>query len=88
MAMSTASIRRYLTFSLRTTFVFFTAFAAWLGVVVHRAREQREAVEAIKALGGVVQFDWQADLKRVSKIKVLISMKGLPRTDRRADRLG
>jgi hypothetical protein len=51
--------RRYLTFSLRTFFVLLTALAVWLGVVVNRAREQREAVKAIKAVGGHVLYDWQ-----------------------------
>src|SRR6185437_14530890 len=36
--------RHYLTFSLRTLFVLTGAIALWLGVVVNRAREQREAV--------------------------------------------
>src|SRR6185437_11305871 len=52
------SPRRYLTFSLRTLFVLTTVFAVWLGVVVNRAREQREAVKAIEALGGTVAYDW------------------------------
>ncbi len=43
--------RRYLTFSLRTFFFVLTAFAVWLGVIAERAREQREAVRAIGALG-------------------------------------
>ena len=51
--------RRYLTFSLRTLFILLTAFAVWLGVAVNRAREQREAVEAIEALGGAVFYDFQ-----------------------------
>lgn len=51
--------RRYLTFSLRTTFVLTTALAVWLGVIVNRACEQREAVKAIEALGGSVAYDWQ-----------------------------
>ena len=51
--------RRYLTFSLRTLFVLLTALAVWLGVVVNRAREQREAVKAIEALGGILFYDWQ-----------------------------
>ena len=51
--------RRYLTFSLRTLFVLTTALAVWLGVVVNRVREQREAVKAIEALGGEVRYDWQ-----------------------------
>jgi hypothetical protein len=63
MAMSTPSNRRrYLTFSLRTLFVLLTAFAVWLGVVVNRVREQREAVAAIHALGGTVSYDWQPRL--------------------------
>jgi hypothetical protein len=51
--------RRYLTFSLRSLFVLTTASAIWLGVIVNRAREQREAVKAIEALGGSVGYDWQ-----------------------------
>ena len=51
--------RRYLTFSLRTFLVLLTVLAAWLGVVVNRAREQREAVKALEALGGSVGYDWQ-----------------------------
>jgi|SRR6185437_11269524 len=59
--------RRYLTFSLRTLFILLTVFAVWLGVVVRRAAEQREAVKAIEALGGYVIYDGQApsgDAKR------------------------
>jgi hypothetical protein len=37
-----------------------TALAVWLGIVVNRVREQREAVKAIEALGGDVYYDWQA----------------------------
>ena len=50
------SRRPYLTVSLRTLFVLTTALAVWLGVVVNRAREQREAVKAIEALGGQVLY--------------------------------
>lgn len=63
------SHRRYLTFNLRTLFVLLTALAVWLGVVVNRAREQREAVEAIEALGGVIFYDWQPKLTTQSKGK-------------------
>jgi hypothetical protein len=49
--------RRWLQFSLRTAFVGLTVFAVWLGVIVNRAREQREAVKAIEALGGWVTYD-------------------------------
>jgi hypothetical protein len=49
--------RRYLTFSLRTAFVLFTALAVWLVVVVNRARQQQEAVDAIVKAGGLVAYD-------------------------------
>ena len=55
--------RHYLTFSLRTLFVFTTALAVWLGVIVNRAHEQREAVKAIEAIRGEVIFDWQARIE-------------------------
>ena len=50
--------RRWFQYSLRSFLVLVTALAVWLGVVVNRAREQREAVKAIEALGGVVLYDW------------------------------
>jgi hypothetical protein len=52
-------LRRHLTFSLRTLFILLTASAVWLGVVVNRARQQREAIKAIEALGGTVVYDWE-----------------------------
>src|SRR3569623_2086670 len=48
--------RRYLTFSLRTLFILLTMFADWTATIVNRAREQREAVKAIEALGGEVLY--------------------------------
>ena len=51
--------RRWFQYSLRSFLILLTALAVWLGVVVNRAREQREAVEAIEALGGYVIYDWQ-----------------------------
>ena len=51
--------RRWFQYSLRSFLVLLTAVAVWLGVVVNRAREQREAVKAIEALGGYVIYDWQ-----------------------------
>lgn len=50
--------RRWFQYSLRSFLVVVTALAVWLGVVVNRAREQREAVKAIEALGGSVMYDW------------------------------
>jgi hypothetical protein len=54
--------RRWFQYSLRSFLVPLTAFAVWLGVVVDRAREQREAVKAINELGGLalVTYDWES----------------------------
>lgn len=60
--------RRYLTFSLRTFFVLLTAFAIWLGVVVNRAREQREAVKAIEALDGITIPEARSGLAWLARI--------------------
>ena len=53
------SLRRWLQFSLRSFFVLLTALGVWLGVASQRAREERDAVQAIEALGGTVAYDWQ-----------------------------
>lgn len=50
--------RRYLSFSLRTLFVLTAALAVWFGIVVHRARKQREGVAAIEAAGGQVAYSY------------------------------
>ncbi len=57
-----ATCRRWLQFSLRTFLIVLTVGCLWLGSKVERARKQREAVEAIEAVGGVVQYDWQGDI--------------------------
>jgi hypothetical protein len=49
--------RRWYQYSLRTLFLLMTLFALWLGVNIHRARQQKEAVEAIVKAGGGVQYD-------------------------------
>jgi len=51
--------RRWFQYSLRSFLVVLTALAVWLGVIVNRARDQREAAEAIGALGGSVSYDYQ-----------------------------
>ncbi len=48
-----------LSFSIRTSFVLVTAFAVYLGFAVNNASQQRKAVKAIEALGGVVRYNWQ-----------------------------
>jgi hypothetical protein len=43
-----------------------TALTVWLGVIVDRAREQREAVKAIEALGGEIYYDWQVQVSPIA----------------------
>ena len=51
--------RRWLQFSLRTLFVVVTLLCVWLGIIVIQAREQRLAVEAIRAVGGFAHYTYQ-----------------------------
>ena len=51
--------RRWLQFSLRGFLAVLTIGCLWLGWKVERAREKREAVKAIEAMGGAVHFDWE-----------------------------
>jgi hypothetical protein len=53
------SRRRWFQYSLRSFLILVTGLAVWLGVVAHRARQQREAAKAIEALRGHVVYDWQ-----------------------------
>ena len=53
--------RRWLQYSLRAFFVLVTVFSVWLGVVVHRANEQKKAVEWVREIGGSVWYDYQYD---------------------------
>ncbi|HJT31663.1 MAG TPA: hypothetical protein VJ783_06385 [Pirellulales bacterium] len=57
--MRATEVWRRLQFNLRTFFVLLTALAVWLGAVANRAREQREAANAIQAIGGAVIYQWQ-----------------------------
>ena len=50
--------RRWFQYSLRSFLVVLTALAVWLGIVVNRAREQREALKAIQALQWSVAYDY------------------------------
>ena len=68
--------RRWLQFSLRSFFVLLTVGCLWLGWKVERTsertRQQREAVKAIEALTGRVQYDWQPKM-----VEVTLTAKGL-----------
>jgi hypothetical protein len=64
---------RWYQFSLRTLFVFVTLCAvacSWLAVKMRQAKEQREAVEAIRKLGGIVIYEHQC--------RMTIGPSGLP----------
>ncbi len=53
--------RRWLQFSLRTLMIVVTVFCILLGTVVKRARDQRQAVEAIREAGGLIVYDYERD---------------------------
>ncbi len=59
--------RRWFQYSLRSFLVILTLVAVWLGIAANRAREQREAVKAIEALGAVVIYVWQIELLSSTK---------------------
>lgn len=59
--------RRYCTFSLRMLFLALASLAVWLGVVVHRARMERDAIKAIEDLGGNVIYDCELEYEQSEK---------------------
>jgi Leucine Rich Repeat (LRR) protein len=54
-----ATRRRWLQFSLRTSFVVLTAFAAWLGMFVNAGHRQRQVRLHVERLGGKVVYDFE-----------------------------
>ncbi|QDV38837.1 leucine-rich repeat domain-containing protein [Tautonia plasticadhaerens] len=52
--------------SVRMLLVLVLVIGGGLGWVVHSARVQREAVEAIRRAGGSVQYDWQVEAERAA----------------------
>jgi hypothetical protein len=55
------SRRRWLRFSLRTLVVAVTLFCLWLGVTSNRANQQRRAVDALRAAGAEILYDYQVN---------------------------
>ncbi len=51
--------RRFLRFSVRGLIVFVLVVGAVLGWQVHRAHVQRDAVQAIRSVGGRVSYSWE-----------------------------
>src|SRR5437868_818874 len=50
---------RRLRISLRTSMLVVLVVAAWLGWITHRARQQWDAVAAIREYGGSVRYDYE-----------------------------
>jgi internalin A len=50
---------RYVRFSVRGLIVLVLAIGAWLGWIVNEAHVERDAVLAIKAAGGRLDYDWE-----------------------------
>jgi hypothetical protein len=57
--------RKYVRLSLRALIVAVLIIASLLGWVVHQAQVQRDAVAAIKNVGGTVKYDWEARNNRL-----------------------
>jgi hypothetical protein len=53
--------RRWYQFRLRALLLLMAAFALWLGIKVHRVRQQEEAIQAVLDLGGTVYYDYQLE---------------------------
>jgi hypothetical protein len=53
--------RRWYQFSLRALLLLMAAFALWLGITVHRVRQQEEAIHTVLHLGGTVYYDYQSE---------------------------
>lgn len=62
--------------SVRMLLVLVLVVGGGLGWVVHSARVQREAVEAIRRAGGSVQFDWQVEAERAALKEAMGGMGG------------
>jgi hypothetical protein len=50
---------RWKTISLRGLLLLILAIALWLGWIVQKSRQQREAVAALQKFGGFVHYDWE-----------------------------
>lgn len=48
-----------LQFRLRTLLILLSAVAVWLGYLTAEARRQRDAVQALRAIGGIVWYDFE-----------------------------
>lgn len=55
--------RPWLQFSLRDFLIAVTAFAISLGIIVKPGLEQKRAVDKIKSMGWVVNYDWQTEIE-------------------------
>jgi hypothetical protein len=70
-------LRRRFQFSFRSLLVFVVAVSVplgWFAWEMEEARRQREAAEAIRKVGGIVWYDYQADAMWISEFKPGITL--------------
>jgi len=60
------SRRRFFRYSLRTLMIVVTVFCVWMGITAKRARDQRQAVEAVREVSGQVFYKHQWPLNSPS----------------------
>jgi hypothetical protein len=53
-------IKLFLRVSLRGAILLLTIFCLWLGYLTFNVRQQKNAVDRIRRLGGSIPYDWQA----------------------------
>jgi len=68
--------RRFFRYRLRTLMLVVTVFCIWLGITVIRARNQRQAVEAILALGGTIRYEHEVENARFGGLIVRPDLPG------------
>jgi Leucine-rich repeat (LRR) protein len=65
---------RWYQYRLRTLLIIMTVFAAYMAMISHRARQQKLAVEKIRALGGRLSYDYQ----KVKGMKFVKNSRAFP----------
>ena len=71
--------RRWLRISLRALLIIVLITGGGIGWVMHRARVQRGAVEAIRRAGGWAYYDWELmDIKTSNFDGLRVKLKGVP----------
>lgn len=56
--------RKWKSFGIRSLFLALTAFCVWLGWFNHRVQQQKAAVDWVRGLRGIVEYDYQIKPKK------------------------